>query len=187
MNFYSIFWKDYFSKRKNESEVTIISTLKSNYLFQGLSPKELRLVSKFVHIRNYESGENIFEQNEKGLGMYMITKGSVDIRITHPEQTNLQLQVTSLDEGSLFGEMALTDEEARRTASAYATSPTTLIGFFKPDLMEIMNRNPEIGVKIFYQLSKALGKRLTETTEALVHIAANSPTDENLLELKKAA
>ncbi len=42
-----------------------------------------------------------------------------------------------------------------------------LIGFFKPDLMEILERKPEMGAKIMFQLATVLGRRLLETTEKI--------------------
>lgn len=161
-------WLDLFS-RKSESEITILSTLKTNQLFAKLTPREINYVSGIVHMRNYEPSEVIFEQYEKGLGMYMIAKGAVDIKIR--DKHDGDLLVTTLGPGSFFGELALVDTDSKRTASAFAQGPTTLIGFFKPDLIEIMERKPETGVKILLQLSKVLGRRLNETTEVIVSLS----------------
>lgn len=162
-------WVDLFS-RKSESEITVLSTLKSNQLFMKLTPRELAYVSKIVHMRHYEPSEPVFKQYEKGLGMYMIAKGVIEIKVRTPANPDHELQVTTLGAGSFFGELALVDTDNKRTASAYSQGPTTLIGFFKPDLLEIMERKPETGVKILFQLSKVLGRRLNETTELLTNL-----------------
>lgn len=159
-------WLDLFS-RKSESEITVLSTLKTNQLFLKLTNRELRYVAKTVHVRTYEPTESIFQQYEKGLGMYMIAKGAVDIKLRVSEKTESEIVVTTLGPGSFFGELALIDTDNKRSASAYAQGPTTLIGFFKPDLLEIMERKPETGVKILFQLSKVLGRRLNETTDLI--------------------
>ncbi|MBI3557990.1 MAG: cyclic nucleotide-binding domain-containing protein [Deltaproteobacteria bacterium] len=163
-------WLDLFS-RKSESEITILSTLKSNQLFVKLTNRELAYVSKTVHIRTYDPGEVVFEQYEKGLGMYMIAKGAIDIKLRGNDKTENEILVTTLTPGSFFGELALIDTDNKRSASAYAQGPTTLIGFFKPDLLEIMERKPETGVKILFQLSKVLGRRLNETTELIASMS----------------
>lgn len=173
-------WIDLFSK-KNEVEVTVLSVLKANQLFCRLTRKELALVANLVHIRNYEAGEAVFSQAEKGLGMYIIVKGSIEIRIHEHGKPGEEIAVAELGPGSFFGEHALIDPESKRTASAYSRGPTVLAGFFKPDLMEIMERKPETGVKILFQLAKVLGKRLSETTEALTQATQQLP------EIKKAA
>lgn len=162
-------WLDLFS-RKDEQEVTILSTLKMNQLFVKLTSRELSYVSKVVHLRNYDPGEVVFEQFEKGLGMYMIASGSVAIKIRGAEKNEPEVLVTTLGVGSFFGELALIDTDNKRTASAYAVGPTSLVGFFKPDLLEIMERKPETGVKILFQLSRVLGRRLNETTDLIAQL-----------------
>lgn len=179
-------WKNIFGSRA-EAEKDVLTTISMNRLFQGLSPKQLQYVSKFTHVRNFQNGESVFREDEKGLGMYMIVKGSVEIKIRHPEKHGAELLVTTLEAGSFFGELALIDTDALRTASAYSVGPCELLGFFKPDLMDVTERKPEIGAKIFYQLSRVLGQRLEETTEALIQVATDSPNREHLKELKKAA
>ncbi|MGE4233283.1 MAG: Crp/Fnr family transcriptional regulator [Bacteriovoracia bacterium] len=162
-------WTNLFSK-KDAKEVTVIETLKANQLFLELSPKELKYVAKMVHLREYQPGEVIFSQYEKGLGMYMLAKGKVEIRSHKPYSPKKEVLITTLEAGSFFGEIALVDQENKRTASAYAVGPTILVGFFKPDLMEIMVRKPETGIKIVFALASVLGRRLNETTETLTSL-----------------
>jgi CRP-like cAMP-binding protein len=57
------------------------------------------------------------------------------------------------------------EEGGRRSATATATNETALIGFFKPDLLEILERNPNAGVKIALRLGEVLGCRLRETND----------------------
>jgi hypothetical protein len=40
-----------------------------------------------------------------------------------------------------------------------------LIGFFKPDLLEITKRSPSAGIKVLSRLSEVLGRRLKEATD----------------------
>lgn len=180
-------WTDLFSKR-SDAEITVASALKQNHLFKLLSIREIKEISKFVHLRNYQPGEAVFIQGEKGLGMYIIAKGAVEIRTKHPLKSNEELSITSLHAGSFFGELALIDADSKRSATAYVTEPSLLIGFFKPDLIEIIERKPSTGVKILQQLTKVIGRRLIRTTEALTQTAAGVTALEQCeQELKKAA
>lgn len=144
--------------------------MKNNILFQDLNIRELQLVKNIVNVRNYRTGETIFHQGEIGVGMYIIVSGSVDISI---EESNIVGEapqsnfVTRLSEGDFFGEIALVEEAGRRTATAIAHEETVLIGFFKPDLMEVISRNPDAGVKILMGLGRVLGTRLAETTSMI--------------------
>jgi CRP/FNR family cyclic AMP-dependent transcriptional regulator len=128
------------------------------------------LVKNIVNVRNYRTGETIFHQGEVGVGMYIIVSGSVDISVEETssvgEAPNSNF-ITRLAEGDFFGEIALVEDTGRRTATATAHEEAVLIGFFKPDLMEIVSRNPSAGVKILIGLGRVLGTRLAETTSMI--------------------
>ena len=168
-------WKNLFKKEKNADSIQ--AKLKANVLFQDLNFSELSFVEKIVHLRNYHTGEIIFRQSEVGVGMYIISKGSVNIYVEEVEPKTGEIKsnhVTQLKEGDFFGDLALVEDNGRRSASAIANEDCVLIGFFKPDLMEVANRNPSAGVKILLRLGEVLGARLVETTA-------------KISELKKAA
>lgn len=167
-------WTDLF-KKGNADQRSVLHVLKENILFQTLNPKELNYLATLVYERIYQPNEFIFQQNDRGLGMYMIAKGQVAIQTKNAHGDVL---VTQLREGSFFGEIALVDGENLRTASAIALDRSNVIGFFKPDLMEILERKPAMGVKILFQLSTVLGKRLMETTEKVTQIS--NPPHESL-------
>jgi len=162
----NILWDNIFRKPKKENDVR--SVLKENALFRDLTERELRLVQDIVHVRRYHSGEAVFRQGEVGVGMYLIIKGRIEIFVTDPapiQEDYREIHITQLVDGDFFGELSLVEENGRRTASAVARDETSLIGFFKPDLMEILERSPSAGVKIVFRLAEVLGRRLKETTD----------------------
>lgn len=157
-------WENLF--RKKVKGKTVDGILQENFLFETLSKKELRFVSHVIHLRTFKQGEPVFRQGDVGVGMYIIYSGSVDIFVENPtssveKQMNF---ITKLQESDFFGELSLVEESSRRTATALACEETVLIGFFKPDLIDILERQPATGVKILLRLSETLGRRLKETT-----------------------
>lgn len=162
-------WDNIF--RRDAQEKELIQRLKQNILFEDLSATELRFIEKMVHERDYRPNELIFRQGEAGVGMYIIHKGSVNIFVTDDAYNNddehPEMQITELTEGDFFGEISLVEDNGRRTASARTNTDTRLIGFFKPDLMELLERNPQIGAKVVYKLAEVLGRRLAETTDKI--------------------
>lgn len=159
-------WKDIFRKSSN-ARPSIADVLRKNILFRDLTPKELRYVSKFVYERTYQKDESIYHQGDRGIGMYIIASGKVGVQTDGPDGLRY---VTTLEAGSLMGEVALVDPERIRSSTAVALEPTVLIGLFKPDLMQVIERKPTVGVKILFQLSAALGRRLIETTEKITQM-----------------
>src|SRR5436190_18132425 len=101
--------------------------LQNTPLFHDLSPKELRILERVVHIRTYDAGEPVFVETEPGAGMYVIRSGHVDIVLNY--KTDNHLILSELATGDFFGEMALLGDTAR-SATALAHERSELIGFF---------------------------------------------------------
>lgn len=162
-------WENIFKKAAQEREIARI--LADNVLFRDLTTKELKFVEQIVHERHYRKSEFVFQQGEVGVGMYIIAKGSVDISLFDAQplvgDAAKQVFVTKLEAGDFFGELSLVEDGGRRSASAIASEDSVLVGFFKPDLMEILERSPATGIKIIFRLSEVLGRRLKETTDKI--------------------
>jgi CRP-like cAMP-binding protein len=126
-------------------------------VFEKLEPKELRQVASIVHHRQYVKGEFVFYQGDPGLGMYVVEKGKVGIVVVGDDGT--QKEVTEMNNGDFFGEIALLDESPR-SASVIVKEDTELIGFFRPDLFEIIEKTPKTGLKIVVKLAEMIGERL---------------------------
>jgi CRP/FNR family cyclic AMP-dependent transcriptional regulator len=165
-------WDNIFKKLERQEDVVTI--LSQNILFRNLSKKELHFIEKIIHIRKFRAGETIFKQNENGVGMYIIIKGSVNISIIDDVflegDKEKEVVVARLESGDFFGELSLVEDVSRRSASATAVEDTSLIGFFKPDLLEILERSPDAGVKVVFRLAEVLGRRLKETTDKISHL-----------------
>ncbi len=164
-------WENLFrDKSKNDN---LRQKLKQNILFQDLNFTELRMVESIVNVRHYRPGESIFKQGEVGVGMYIIMSGTININVEELEaSTNntVTTRVAQLKAGDFFGELALVETEGRRSASATAHAESVLIGFYKPDLVEIVERNPTGGVKILMRLGEVLGTRLRQTTARITEL-----------------
>lgn len=169
-------WDNLF--KRGGRERSLRQNLCENILFKDLNSRELRLVENIVNLRAYRPGEVIFRQGDAGVGMYIISKGNVNIYVEEVNPANgdvVTTQVTTLKEGDFFGDLALVDANNRRSASAIAAEETSLIGFFKPDLVEIGQRNPSAGVKILWRLGEVIGTRLRETTLKIAELKKERP------------
>jgi CRP/FNR family transcriptional regulator, cyclic AMP receptor protein len=153
-------WGSIFRIRRQERSLAdILSTVP---LFADLTQKELRVLEEAVHRRTYQTGETVFVETEPGAGMYVIQSGHVSIVMQHESETPLVL--AELSPGDFFGEMALLGDMTR-SATAVARDRAELIGFFHPDLLEIINLHPHIGAKIALGLSRTLAERLRYTND----------------------
>lgn len=155
-------WKK-ISKKKGTSSPEIMNFLRETSVFGKLKRRTLHEIARLVHVRQYSEGEEIFRQGEAGAGFYMIFDGKVVIRSV---REGVELDLAQLDQHSFFGELSLFSEE-RRTATAVAAEPSTLLGFFQPDLKEIIETKPKIGIEILLSLTSVVVERLQKTNQLL--------------------
>ncbi|RMH65646.1 MAG: cyclic nucleotide-binding domain-containing protein [Calditrichaeota bacterium] len=146
-------WSNIF-KNKDVKRENIFSVLKRVPVFQDLGYKEFKSIERILHRRLYKAGEVIFRENEPGVGMYIIEQGKVNITVGRDNKL-----LVLLSNGDFFGEMALI-LSGKRTASAIAQTETTLLGFFQPDLFNLLETNPKMGNKIMFRLSQMIAERL---------------------------
>ena len=149
--------------RKNQNEDPVIKVLENIPIFENLSAKELEKIARLTHERNYKKDEQIFKKLAPAEGMYVIINGAVEIY--DPETKNTYADLVS---GDFFGELALLDDEPR-SASALAKQESRLIGFFRTDLLTLIERSPELGNRVLLNLSRVLGERLRKTNQEMAN------------------
>jgi CRP-like cAMP-binding protein len=156
-------WKNIFSQHVIH-EGTTEEILSKVPAFANLAPRDLKEVAAIVHKREYRVGEPVFYQGDPGLGMYIVKDGEVSIAIMGKDGNEQELAV--LGEGDFFGELALLDESPR-SANAISKTDCTLIGFFRPDLFELIEKENTLGIKIVLKLAEIVAKRLRQTDKEL--------------------
>ena len=156
-------WKNIFSERvvREGSLEQILSKVPA---FSGLSPRELKEVASIVHKREYRLGEPVFSQGDPGLGMYIIQEGEISITLSGKDNEERELAI--LSDGDFFGELALLDESPR-SANARCKTECVLIGFFRPDLFELIEKKHQLGIKIIFKLAEIVAQRLRNTDKEL--------------------
>ena len=143
-------WGDIF---KSEKEISNIELLQNVFLFNDLNLFELQKLLTFLHSRQYQKDEVVFQKDEPGESVYIIKKGSVSISDVVSKEN------IDLNAASFFGELSLVDENPR-VVTATALEETELLVLFRTDLLKIKREFPKLAVKIFHNLTYILGKRL---------------------------
>jgi len=146
--------------RKGKDRDDIFKVMKNVPIFSELNEKEMEELERIIHRRCYKKGEPIFRMGDPGLGMYIIIKGSVNI--AEEKVSGKMTTLAMLEKGAFFGDLALLDE-APRSASAIANEDSDILGFFRPDLLDLLYRKPKMGIKILFGLACTIGERLRRT------------------------
>ena len=152
---------DVILKKIRGNEGKIIPVLRAVPLFEGLAFRDLKKIELIAHERTFMPGEVVFHERQPGAGMYFINKGRIELIKTINAE---RVKIAELGEGEFFGEMSLIDNYPR-SAQATAVVKTELLGIFRPDFFDLIDRNPRLGSKILLKLSERLANRLRRTTE----------------------
>lgn len=164
-------WSNIFRETDEQSVCTLLQNIP---LFDGLSRKELSAVESILHRREYAPEEILFHQGNPGVGMYVIQEGTIDILYEPTGET-----LAELTDGDFFGELALLNETPR-SATAISRVDSVLYGLFRPDLLDLVERDPSLGVQVLLRMGQVLSERLIHTNKQVQELReqlAHSPAD----------
>jgi CRP-like cAMP-binding protein len=150
-----LLWNNIFRKKHDEDSLAYF--LSNMPMFAELNGRELNLLEKMVHVRSYRATELVFEEGDPGTGMYMIRSGAVSIYAKNQQGTVDEL--AALGPGDFFGETTLT-APAPRSASARTTESSELVGLFRADLLEMVERQPTLTSRVLIGLTRIVSERL---------------------------
>ena len=129
-------------------------------LFSGLREKELKEIATCCREGTYRPGSVLISQGDKGLGLFILTKGTV--RITRANSSGGAEQVLGTAEaGDIIGEMALLDDLPRSaTVTAVGEVTVLVVPFwdFRIILSHILHSDPDVGLEMMAVLSRHLRK-----------------------------
>ena len=149
-------WENLFSPQSTVKTQSLERLLGRVSIFSLLRARELRTLARMVHVREFSRGEVVIHRGVQQSGLYLVRTGSVHIVREGPE--GKQRTVATLGIGELLGEFALLDDTPRST-SVIAAEKSELVGFFKPDLTDILATKPSMGCMILLRL----GEDMTQT------------------------
>jgi len=131
-------------------------------VLKSFSDNDIRIFTTYLHRREFETNEAIFKYGDSGYGFYFIHSGSVSIQEPGGEE------IVHLEKSKFFGELALLDEGHRRPATAIATTPTVLLGIFKPDLDKMLESHPVLGAKFVHESAMILANKIGHMTKEIM-------------------
>ena len=146
-------------------------------ILKNFSDNELRILSHSLHHRHFTSREVVFNHGDHAVGFYFIFSGQVAVFTATPpakagertesNQATAAKQIVTLEKGDYFGEIALLQKHATRTATAIATENTKLLGIFKPDMEQLIENHPPLAAKLLLAISTILTHRISAMAEEM--------------------
>ena len=149
---------------RKQVERDIVDVLKRIQIFDGLSNRELRNFARISYQRTYAENETIVIEGQDSAGMYVILDGTV--KVTRKVEDGTTITLKTLENGTFFGDVGLLDN-APRTATVTAIRSSRIIGFFRPELLTLIESDPKLASKVIFVLAKVLASRLRFTNQEL--------------------
>jgi CRP-like cAMP-binding protein len=118
-------------------------------LFQGLPHQELERIARSFKERKFSAGDAIAAEGHGGVGFFVIGEGTAAVDV-HGETRG------QLGPGDYFGEVALIDDQARRTATVTAETDVTCYGLTSWEFRPLVETNAEIAWKLLQVMAKRL-------------------------------
>jgi uncharacterized membrane protein len=139
----------------------IVEFLKTVRLFSLLDENELASLANALQRRSFQSGESVFTSGDAGDSLYIVLNGRVELSVL--DYTGEKIVLTEVTEREVFGETSLFDL-GPRSASAVATTETTLLELHRDDLMSFIKSKPAASLDLLGMMAR----RLRETDQMLM-------------------
>jgi CRP-like cAMP-binding protein len=115
--------------------------LKQIHLFEDLSLGQRQMLARLVDQVSAVRGETIMDQGTPGYEFMVLEQGRVEVL-----QDGVRIRL--MGPGEFFGELAVLDDGAARTASVVALSDVQALVFTAHFMREMHDRLPELGARI---------------------------------------
>jgi len=136
-----------------------IELLEQIPLFEGLPRDELGRIARSFKERRFSAGDTVTAEGAGGVGFFVIGEGTAKVEV-HGEERG------RLGAGDYFGELALIDDQARRTATIVADSDLTCYGLTSWEFRPLVETNAAIA----WKLLQVMAKRLRESEQQQISI-----------------
>lgn len=143
--------------------------LKQTAIFSNLDQEEIEVLASVSYLREYDTGDIIFEEGSASDELYVIANGEVDIQVdpSLSAYTNTSIarpiKITTMRRTQSFGEMALVGQGIRSASACCAQHNTVLIVIPRQDLLQLCESNPQLGYRIMRNLAADLAARIRTT------------------------
>ncbi|MBN2525206.1 MAG: cyclic nucleotide-binding domain-containing protein [Deltaproteobacteria bacterium] len=137
-------------------------------IFKELGNRELKAIAKSCSESDYESGEYLCRQGERGIAAFLIVSGEVEV-VEHFDKSDDEVVVTTLGQGAFVGELSIIDG-AQRVASIRAKDDVKALILTQWAMLGLIKSRPSIAaamlpviVKRFRQTTKELREHFAES------------------------
>ena len=147
-----------------------VGYLRENDLFSSLPADEHTWLAESTTMFTCKRGRVFYSPSEQGETIFIIKKGKVNLYRLGPD--GRKLVVSSLNSGSIFGEMSMIGQ-GMYGCYAEAADDCLLCVLSRSDLQALIRRNPDVGLRLLSDM----GGRLLQAESELESLAFRPVTN----------
>ncbi|MBF0408011.1 MAG: cyclic nucleotide-binding domain-containing protein [Candidatus Riflebacteria bacterium] len=132
-------------------------------LFSDLNDTEILEIEQILSRKEYSPGEVVFHEGTNSRDLYIIESGQIEILVR--DVLMIPKTIAVLKKGEFFGEMAILDPAALRSATARALTACVLFLIPFTKFNALLHGDSNLSKSINAKMMKALSLRLRETTK----------------------
>jgi CRP-like cAMP-binding protein len=157
-------------------------------IFTNINPDTLGSLSKLLREERFSQGQCVVREGDDAASIYIIRSGEVEVRKAIHREPLKYKTLAILEEGELFGEMAVFGEEFR-SADVIVRKDSVLWKVDYNELFNILRTDPAGGVNILQVIITILAARINSLNRELTtlyELGQLLPTLDDIEDLTKA-
>ncbi|MGB1286245.1 MAG: cyclic nucleotide-binding domain-containing protein [Aggregatilineales bacterium] len=119
--------------------------IRSIPLFQNLPEAQFQLVAQTFHVRRYNPGELVFQQNDPTRGMHLFIEGTA-ILVQHTPE-GMQRRLGTVRTGQVLNQNAVF-KDMTQGASLHVVQPVTALFISRQEMARLLSHHPEIAASL---------------------------------------
>lgn len=136
----------------------------------GFDDAGIEILKAALKRRLYGPGDIIFEEGDESRELYIVARGSASARL-RLQGTDRQTRLITFSPGTVFGEMALLDQEAR-SATVEADEGMVCYVLDRDSFDALTRQHPSIAIKLLTNLGRELASHLRRANRTIYQLAS---------------
>jgi CRP-like cAMP-binding protein len=146
--------------------------MKAIEFLRHLSEQHLNQIARMANLKECETGTIVFREGQDSPFLYFVLSGNVGLEMEGPDGTSVE--VSRLGPGDLLGWSPVLGRHAL-TATARAVARTRLASLNVQELLQLCDRDPQLGVAFLWQIAQVLSERVWGIRRNLARALSHRP------------
>lgn len=134
--------------------------------FETLTSEDVLIIAEHINFLEIQEDVVVFREGEQGDCVYFVIDGELEVIKESAVEGQEGVVISVLSKGRSIGEMSVI-EKTPRSATVRARTATTVLTLSAEGFDTILEKHPEIGIKILKGISRLLSLNLRKTSARL--------------------